>query len=289
MGQFVDGVLDPADVLELASRMAVHQLQAVEHVAFLEQRMEVQDLADEQPELGFLSRRFAPAPGALARELHPYADLRPHPVALGVLQNQMNLFVILDHRDDGAAELGGQDHRFDVGVVFEAVAHDDAVGRVFGDGHDGEQFRLGADFQAEAELLAVAVHLFDHQALLIDLDRENRRVAVLVVVLGDGGGEGLGEVAQAVRENIGEADDHRRVQVAGLQALHDVVQVDFARGVLIRADHHMALGIDRKVTFAPGFHLVQIQRLLDLPCGVHGQRLGGCVHVARTITNWGCM
>jgi hypothetical protein len=48
------------------------------------------------------------------------------------------------------------------------------------------QFRLAAHLEAEAERLAVAVHLFDHQALLVHLDGEHRGVAVLVVVLGDG-------------------------------------------------------------------------------------------------------
>jgi len=42
-----------------------------------------------------------------------------------------------------------------------------------------------------------------------------------------------------VRENIGKADDHGRVQVAGLQTLNDVVQIDFARRVHAGPDHHV--------------------------------------------------
>ena len=126
----------------------------------------------------------------------------------------MNFLEILDHRNDGAAELGGDDDRLDVAVVLEAVAHDQAVRRILGERHDREQLGLGADFEAEAEFLAVAVDLLDHQALLIDLDREHRRVAVAVFVLRDGGAEGLRQMAQAVREDVGEADDHGRVQIA---------------------------------------------------------------------------
>ena len=36
--QLVDGILDATDVLQLAAGMAVHQLQAVEHVARLQNR-----------------------------------------------------------------------------------------------------------------------------------------------------------------------------------------------------------------------------------------------------------
>jgi hypothetical protein len=51
----------------------------------------------------------------------------------------------------------------------------------------------------------------------------------------------------------------------------------------------MALGVYRKITLAPGIDLVHVQRLLDLPGVIHGQKLGWRIHVARTITNWRCM
>ena len=81
MRQFVDGILHAADVLQLAARMAVHELQAVEHVALLQQGMQIENLADEQAEFGFLAGGFAPSSGAFARELDPHADLGPHAVA----------------------------------------------------------------------------------------------------------------------------------------------------------------------------------------------------------------
>ena len=112
-----------------------------------------------------------------------------------MFQNQVNLFVVLHHRNDGAAELGGQNDRFDVAIVLEPVAHDDAVGRILGDGHYREEFGFGADLESEAELFAVAVDLFDHEALLIDLDGEHRRVAVLVVVFRNGRAKGFRKVA----------------------------------------------------------------------------------------------
>ena len=97
--QLVDGVLDAADVLQLAARMAVHQLQAIEHVALLQQRVQIQNFADEQAEFGFLAGGLAPSSGAFARELDAHADLGPHAILFGVLQDQMDFFVVLDHRE----------------------------------------------------------------------------------------------------------------------------------------------------------------------------------------------
>ena len=196
-----------------------------------------------------------------------------------MLQDRVDFFEILHHRDDGAAELGGDDDRLDVAVVLEAVAHHDAVRRILGDRHDGEQLGLGADLEAEAEFLAVAVDLLDDQALLIDLDRKHRGIAVPVLVLCDGGAERLREMAKAVGQDVGETNDHRRVQVARLESLHHLVQIDFAVRIHARPDHDVAFGVDREVALAPGLDLVQIERLLDLPGVICGQHLRGCVHV----------
>ena len=56
--ELVDGVLDAADVLQLAARVAVHELQAVFHAVFLERAEELEDLGDEQAELAISRRRI---------------------------------------------------------------------------------------------------------------------------------------------------------------------------------------------------------------------------------------
>ena len=144
MRQLVDGFLDAADVLQLAAGMAVHELQAVEHVALAQHLQHLEDLGGEQPELRAVAGRFAPAPRAFARELHAHADARPHAVGLRVPQDQRQLGEVLDHRDDGAAELGREDHRLDVAGVLEAVADDQPVGRILGHRHHGQQLGLAS-------------------------------------------------------------------------------------------------------------------------------------------------
>ena len=251
--------------------MTMHQLQAVEHVVRAKRLHQFQDLGDEQAELGLLAGRVAPAAGAFARELHAHADARAHLIFLGVLQHQRQLFEILDHRNDGAAELGGEDHRLDVAVVLEAVADDHALGRVFGDRHHRQQLGLGAGFEAEAEFLAVAIHFFDHQPLLVHLDREHGAVAVLVVVLGDRLRERLVQANQAMAQDVGEAHHDRRRQISRAQPFDHFIQIDLALRRAVRAHHHVAGGVDAEVALAPVRHLVEIERVLGVP-GAVGQR-----------------
>ena len=215
-----------------------------------------------------------------------------------MLQDRRQLAEVLDHRDDGAAELGGDDHRFEVAVVLEAVADDEALRRVRRHGHDRQQLGLAAHFEAEAERLAVAIHLFDHQALLVHLDREHRGVAILVVVLGDRLRERVVQMLEPVREDVGEAHHHRRRELAFLQSLHDVEQVDLALGVHVRPHHEVPGGVHAEVALAPGVDLVELGGVVDRPgdrsfgasrnrigCVAARVWLGSAATLARTIAN----
>ena len=55
MRELVDRILDAADVLQLAAGMAVHELEAVEHVLAAQYFDELENLRDEKAELGFLA------------------------------------------------------------------------------------------------------------------------------------------------------------------------------------------------------------------------------------------
>ena len=253
-----------------------------------------------RPNFDLSPARLAPFARAFARQLDAYADARPHVVFLGDAQDGRQLAEVLHHRDDGAAELGGDDHRLEVAVVLEAVADDEPLGRVGGHGHHRQQLGLAAHLEPEAERLAVAIHLFDHQALLVHLDREHRRVAVLVVVLGDGLRERVVQVLEAVREDVGEAHHHRRRELALLESLHHLEQVDLALGVHVRPNHEVAGRIHAEVTLAPGIDLVELAGVVDGPgdgtVGAArrflrtGRRvwLGSAATLARTISNRYC-
>ena len=166
----------------------------------------------------------------------------------------------------------GQHRRLDELGVLEAVADDRRV--VVGERHDGQQLRLRAGLEAELVRLAEVEHLFDDLALLVDLDRVDAAVAALVLVLGDGGLEGRVNVAEAVLQDVGEADEHRQADAAELQAIDQLLEVDGLGRVLGRVHLHVTGGVDREVAVAPARHLVQLARVVHAP-GAR-RRGGGC-------------
>ena len=148
------------------------------------------------------------------------------PIFSAIFEDQPQLGVLLDDRNDVAADLLGQHRRLDELGVLEAVADDRRV--VVGDGDDGQQLRLAAGFEAEAVRPAEVEHLFDDLPLLIDLDRIDAAVAALVLVLGDGAVKRRVDLAEAVLEDVGEADQHRQADAAQLQPIDQLLQIDGA-------------------------------------------------------------
>ncbi len=180
-------------------------------------------------------------------------------------QDVAELGEVLDHRDDRAAELGREDDCLDVAVVLEAVADDQPLRRIAGHRHHGEKLGLRTALEPESEVGAAAIDLFDDEALLVDLDRKDGGVAVLVVVFGDGRGEGVVQRFQAVAQDVREAQHHRRREVACAEFLHDLVDVDLARAVAAGPADDVARGIDAEIAAAPGARRVELLGVFDAP------------------------
>ena len=226
---------------------------------------QLQDFGREQAELRAVAGRLAPAARTLGGELYAHADHRAHLVFLGMAQDVAELGEVLDHRDDRAAELGREDDRLDVAVVLEAVADDQPLRRIARHGHHGEKLRLRASLEPEAEVGAAAIDLFDDEALLVDLDRVDGGVAVLVVVFGDGRGEGVVQRSQSVAEDVREAQHHRRREVACAELLDDLEEVDLARAVAAWLANDVTCGIDAEIAAAPGARRVELLGVFDAP------------------------
>ena len=129
---------------------------------------------------------------------------------------------------------------------------------LLGQRRHGQQLRLAAGLEAEAVLLAEVQHFLDDLALLVHLDRVDAAVAALVLVLGDRALEGVVNLAEAVLEDVGEADQDRRAQAAQLQPVDQPLQVDAARRVLGRMDLQVPVLVDREVALAPAGHVVEL-------------------------------
>ena len=202
--RLVQRALDDADVGDLAAEMEVQQLEAVLHAARLQLLEPAHDLGDGQAELRAEAARRLPASAAARGELHAHADLRPDAHLLGGFEDQAQLGVFLDDRDDVPPDLVAEHRRFDVLGVLEAVADDRRV--VVGHRDDGQQLGLRAGFEAEVIRLAEVEHFFDDLPLLVHLDRVDAAVAALVLVLGDGVLKRGVNVAEAMLQDVGEAD-----------------------------------------------------------------------------------
>ena len=151
------------------------------------------------------------------------------PMRCATSRMRPQLGVLLDHRDDVAADLLGQHRRLDVLGVLEAVADDRRV--VVGDRHHRQQLRLRAGLEPELVGPAEVEHLLDDLALLVHLDRVDAAVAALVLVLRDGGLERRVDLAEAVLEDVGEADEDGQADAAQLQAIDELLEVDGACSV----------------------------------------------------------
>ena len=178
----------------------MEQLQAVFHPSRLQLVEPLENFGDREPELRAVAARGLPPAAAPGRELHPHADVRPHADALGVLEDQVELGVFLDHRDDLAPEFLRQHRQLDELGVLEPVADDGRV--VVGDRRHRNQLGLRARFEPELERLAEIEDLLDDLALLVHLDRIHADVVAGVFVLRDGRLERLVDVLQAMLQDV---------------------------------------------------------------------------------------
>ena len=202
--RFVQRALHDADVRDLAAEVKVEQLEAVLHAARLQFLEPAQNLADGQAELRAIAARRLPAAAAAGGELDPHADRRPDADLLRVFEDQVQLGVFLDDRDDVPADLLRQHGHLDELGVLEAVADDRRV--VVGERHHRQQLRLRARLEAEVVRAAELEHLLDDLALLIDLDRVDADVPSRVLVLRDGALEGFVDVLQPVLQDVAKPD-----------------------------------------------------------------------------------
>ena len=113
-----------------------------------------------------------PAPRVDRRERMPMRGRTP--MRWRDLLDERQLRGLLDHQDDVAAELRGEERRLDVLLVLVAVADDQRL-FVLEHRHDGEQLGLGARLEAVVVRPAVLDQALDEVAVLVHLDRDRPR------------------------------------------------------------------------------------------------------------------
>jgi hypothetical protein len=104
---------------------------------------------------------------------------------------------------------------------------------------------------------AAAHQLLHHVALLVALHREHALVAAGVAVLGDRPLEGGVQPLKPVFQDVVEADQQRQGEVAPLQLLHQLHQIEAAAAIAAGLHGHVAAGVHPEVGLAPAVDAVK--------------------------------
>ena len=189
--------------------------------------------------------------------------LRPHADLAGVLEDQAQLGVFLDDRDDAPAHLVGQHRHLDELGVLEPVADDRRV--VVRHRDHGQQLGLGPGLEAELVRPAEVEHFLDDLPLLVHLDRVHAEILAFVRVRVDGRLKRVVDVRQPLLQDVAEPDQDRQADAAQLQVIDELLEVDRAIGVLGGVDANVAVRTDGEVVLAPAFDLVELGGVGDRP------------------------
>ena len=102
-------------------------------------------------------------------------------------------------------------------------------------------------------------------ALLVDLDRIDAAIVALIVVFADGLAKGVVNLADAVAQDVGEADEDRQLDAACLELVDEFFEIDGLVGAFVGLNGDVAGFIDAEVSLAPQANVVGVDRVLDLP------------------------
>ena len=137
----------------------------------------------------------------------------------------------------------GQDRRFDVSAILVAIADQQGI-RVFGEREGDQKFSLAPRLQSEIPAIAAVHKMLHHMSLLVALDREDALIRTVVGVVGNGALKGSVETFQPIFEDVIETDEQRGAEVACLQTLQQLHQVQRSPTVSTRLNHDMSFGVD---------------------------------------------
>lgn len=168
------------------------------------------------------------------------------------------------------ADLFADERQANIFPVFVAVTDDHRAGHA-GMGEYRHQFRFGTGLQAQG--LAGVDQRFDNAAVLVDLNWVNQKIAALVA-------KGIARPlkngvngAQAVLQDLREAEQRRQTLAFGLALFYQFHQIDARLGkVRIRANADMTQLIDVVVVIAPVRDIVGSQHFAGVAV-VHGYLL----------------
>ena len=206
--RLTQGHVDFLDFADLAADVVVDEFEAVLHVVFLKEVEGFEQFGRGEAELAAVATRFLPFACARAGQLDAHAEVGRDLQATGDFCCRLQFVQLLADDDDLTAHLLGEQGELDELLVLVTIANDERVG-VGAEGDDGVKLGLGAGFQTDVALLAVADDLFDHGAHLVHLDGHHHEVLALEFVFLGSFLKTRVDFVDAVVEDVGETYQHR--------------------------------------------------------------------------------
>ena len=250
--------------------MKVQFLNALQHSALFKGLDGFDDLPGGQAEFRVVPGAGFPLAFAHGVELGPQSKQGHDLQLLGDFQDERKLGHLLNGDETFTASLLGQQGHADEALILVAVAEHHGVGMQF-HGKRDHQLGLGARLQAVVVLGASPHDLFDHFLHLVGLHWVYALVGTVVGELLDGLAEGLVQLDDAVRQDLGKAQDQGRADALLPQVLDDLIDIRHQVLILRGGHFQVTFAIDRKVIVAPFLHAVQSRGILDRPV-LHGHR-----------------
>ncbi len=126
------------------------------------------------------------------------------------------------------------------------------------------EFRLGASFKTYVIFIAVTDNFLYHRAHLVHLDRVYDEVFAGVFILFGSFVETIGYFPDSVVKYVGKSQEQRGVDIAQLQSVHYLFEVD--RGTALLGSHLcVTLFVDREIFKTPARNVVYFRGVFDAP------------------------
>ena len=256
---FADGILDAADLGDLAARMEVQQAELILEPVARQHVERVQQLLRREAELRLRATRAFPHAGTARQQTRPGTDqgLNAHP--LGHASDEFGLVRLLDDEEHVAPELAPPQRELHVRLVLVAVADDHGL---FADvvRERDRQLGLAARLEADAARATGIDQRRDDVGVLVHLDRIHAAVHTVIVELADRAVEGIEQLVHAVGEDLREPHQQREAQLASLDAIDERMQIDPAP-VAIGMHGQVAAAVDAEVALPPVVDAVVAARI----------------------------
>ena len=235
--------------------MGVDKAEAIQCTGATQHLHRLHQLPGGKTELGVVPARVLPLTRSGRHQFDAHPKPRAHIFRFGNAKNAGQFAQLFRHQKHRLAELLRQQSQADVSGVLEAVADDDCAGglqRCQG----GVQLGLGAHLQAHAVLRPEPYNLFDHLALLIDLERIDAAIFAPVAMPLDGARKARLQVPQPVRQDIGKTDQQRERKTLRLRIVDQRLEVNSSSSLAEWEDRHVSAAVHAEIAAAPALHVV---------------------------------